>query len=163
MTIRNATPSDITIIQDLAERTWWPTYSPILTNEQIRYMLDLIYSTEALTRVMEDGSQQFILLADERGDQAFAAYGPRKEEKLISKLHKIYVLPDNQGKGYGKVLINEVIQRIQKDKHVALDLNVNRYNPAISFYEKMGFSVIREEDIAIGPYWMNDFVMRKEI
>ncbi len=126
-------------------------------------MLDLIYSTEALTRVMKDGSQQFMLLSDERGDQAFAAYGPRKEEKLVTKLHKIYVLPDNQGKGYGKVLVNEIIQRIKKENHHALDLNVNRYNPAISFYEKMGFTVIREEDIAIGPYWMNDFVMRKEI
>jgi GNAT superfamily N-acetyltransferase len=163
MTIRNANTSDISIIQDLAEKTWWPTYSPILTNEQIRYMLDLIYSTEALTRVMEDGSQQFILLSDERGEQAFAAYGPRKEEKSVSKLHKIYVLPDNQGKGYGKVLINEIIQRILKENNHALDLNVNRYNPAISFYQKLGFQVIREENIAIGPYWMNDFVMRKEI
>ncbi len=163
MTIRNANTTDISTIQNLAEKTWWPTYSPILTNEQIRYMLDLIYSTEALTRVMEDGSQQFILLSDERGEQAFAAYGPRKEEKSVSKLHKIYVLPDNQGKGYGKVLINEIIQRILKENNHALDLNVNRYNPAISFYQKLGFQVIREENIAIGPYWMNDFVMRKEI
>ena len=163
MTIRNANTTDISTIQNLAEKTWWPTYSPILANEQIRYMLDLIYSTEALTRVMEDGSQQFILLSDERGEQAFAAYGPRKEEKSVSKLHKIYVLPDNQGKGYGKVLINEIIQRILKENNHALDLNVNRYNPAISFYQKLGFQVIREENIAIGPYWMNDFVMRKEI
>jgi diamine N-acetyltransferase len=41
-----------------------------------------------------------------------------------------------------------------------LDLNVNRHNPAKSFYEKIGFTVLREEDVPIGPYWMNDYVMR---
>jgi ribosomal protein S18 acetylase RimI-like enzyme len=43
-----------------------------------------------------------------------------------------------------------------------LDLNVNRNNQAKHFYEKIGFNVIREEDIPIGPYWMNDYVMRIE-
>jgi hypothetical protein len=27
----------------------------------------------------------------------------------------------------------------------------------------MGFAIAYEEDIPIGPYWMNDFVMRKEL
>jgi hypothetical protein len=40
---------------------------------------------------------------------------------------------------------------------------VNRYNNAKSFYEKMGFAIVREEDIPIGPYWMNDYVMRKAL
>jgi hypothetical protein len=51
---------------------------------------------------------------------------------------------------------------LEAGKHT-LDLNVNRYNKAKSFYEKMGFAVAYEEDIPIGKYWMNDFVMRKEI
>lgn len=42
-----------------------------------------------------------------------------------------------------------------------LDLNVNRYNKARFFYEKVGFVIIKEEDIPMGEYWMNDFVMRK--
>ena len=42
-----------------------------------------------------------------------------------------------------------------------LDLNVNRHNKAKNFYEKMGFQVAYEEDIPIGKYWMNDYVMRK--
>ncbi len=46
----------------------------------------------------------------------------------------------------------------------ALQLNVNRSNKARFFYEKLGFNVVREEDIDIGNnYFMNDFVMEKKV
>ncbi|MGZ8545109.1 MAG: GNAT family N-acetyltransferase, partial [Flavisolibacter sp.] len=45
-----------------------------------------------------------------------------------------------------------------------LRLNVNRNNSARSFYEKLGFEMIGEEDIDIGNgYFMNDYVMEKKI
>lgn len=161
--IREADLSDLQLIQDLAEKIWWPTYASIITTEQIRFMLDTIYSHDAMQKVMNDGSQKFLLLEDERGAQAFASYGPRKEDSSIYKLHKIYVLPENQGKGYGKMLIDEICRRIQQTGSNTLDLNVNRDNKAKSFYEKLGFKIIYEEDIPIGPYWMNDYVMRMVI
>ena len=161
--IRDAKLEDIPVIQELAELVWWPTYSPILEKEQIRFMLDKIYSVETLTRAMTDGSQHFILLKDEKGYQGFASYGARTEDAAIYKLHKLYVDPRNQGKGYGKILINDIRRRLQDQGIQTLDLNVNRYNTAKSFYEKLGFVVIKEEDVAIGPYWMNDFVMRLKL
>jgi diamine N-acetyltransferase len=159
-TIVNATPAHIPTIIDLAQKTWWPTYSPILEKEQLEYMLGTIYSTTALEKVMTEGSQTFMLLSDDRGWQGFAAYGVRNEESDVYKLHKLYVLPDNQGKGYGKLLLEEVKRRVAAKGASALDLNVNRHNPAKGFYEKLGFKVTREEDVPIGPYWMNDYVMR---
>ena len=158
--ISDATEKDIQAIIQIAEKTWWPTYSPFLSADQIRYMLNTIYSPEVLREVMTNGSQTFIVLHDERGPQGFASFGVRSEDQNIYKLHKIYVLPENQGKGYGKLLIDEVKKQIMKKNIYTLDLNVNRFNPACSFYKKMGFKVLREEDIPIGPYWMNDFVMR---
>lgn len=160
VSIRDAAIPDIELIRQLAEQTWWPTYTPLLTHEQVRYMLDTIYSAETLERVMKDGSQHFIILYDDRGPQGFASYGLRSGETNVFKLHKLYVLPDNQGKGYGRSLIEEVKRRIRRQNSHTLDLNVNRFNPAKSFYEKLGFRIIREEDISIGPYWMNDYVMR---
>ncbi len=158
--IKDANINDIPIIQDIAEKTWWPTFSEILTAEQIRYMLDTIYDAEALAKTMTEGSQRYILLESELSACAFAAYGPRKENPKIIKLHKIYILPQHQGKGYGVQLIDEIKRRLIAQKITILDLNVNRYNRAKNFYEKLGFKVIAEEDVPIGPYWMNDFVMR---
>ena len=152
--------ADIPTIQDIAEKTWWPAYSQIVTKEQIRYMLDTIYKAEKISETMVDGSQHYILLNNDFVSEGFAAFGRRNEDPAVYKLHKLYVLPQNHGKGYGRLLIEEVKRRLKSEKIGILDLNVNRYNDAKNFYEKLGFSVIRQEDVPIGPYWMNDYVMR---
>jgi diamine N-acetyltransferase len=162
-TIRKATPGDAQTIRQLAEDTWWITYSPILEKEQISFMLDEIYSIGKLSHQLENNLQTYILLLEGDKAVAFTAFSPREEDLEVYKLHKLYCLPETQGKGYGKVLINEVINETLKAGKHQLDLNVNRYNKAKTFYEKMGFEVIYEEDIAIGPYFMNDYVMRKQL
>ncbi len=161
--IRQATLPDLETIRQIAEETWWAAYSPILEKEQIRFMLDEIYSVEKISSQLKNNTQTYLLLTEDDKPVAFAAYSPREEDPEIYKLHKLYCLPETQGKGYGKILINEVAQKtIEAGKHT-LDLNVNRYNKAKNFYEKMGFQIAYEEDIPIGPYWMNDYVMRKEL
>jgi len=162
-TIRTATVKDVEAIIQIADETWWVTYSPILEKEQITFMLNEIYAAEKISKQIETGAQTFMLLLEGEEPVAFAAYSPREENADIYKLHKLYCLPKTQGKGYGKVLINEVVQRTTDAGKRILELNVNRYNNAKTFYEKMGFAVVSEEDIAIGPYWMNDYVMRKEL
>jgi diamine N-acetyltransferase len=162
-TIREANINDVEAIRQLANDTWWPTYGPILEKEQIEFMLREIYSSEKLTDQIANGEQQFILLSEGEQPVAFAAYSPRQENPDIFKLHKLYCLPSTQGKGYGKILISEVCDRVLEAGKSLLELNVNRHNKAKDFYEKMGFIIAYEEDIAIGPYWMNDYVMRKDL
>ena len=161
--IIEATPDQAEIICDIANRTWWKAYGEILSAEQIRYMLDTIYSADAIRLLMEEKQQDFILLLEDYKPVAFAAYGPRQENHEVYKLHKIYCLPETQGKGYGKMLIDEVSSRARNAGREVIELNVNRYNNARFFYEKMGFEVVYEEDIPVGEYWMNDFVMRKRL
>src|ERR1700743_3960014 len=161
--IRQANINDLEIIRQIAEDTWWVAYSPILEKEQISFMLNEIYSVEKISQQLTTNSQIYLLLIEGDKPVAFAAYSPREEDENIYKLHKLYCLPETQGKGYGKVLINEVAQKTTEAGKHTLDLNVNRYNKAKTFYEKMGFSVAYEEDIAIGKYWMNDYVMRREL
>jgi diamine N-acetyltransferase len=161
--IRKGTPADVATIRSIANITWWNAYSPILEKEQIAFMLNEIYAVEKITSQLETGSQTFLLLIEDENPVAFAAYSPREEDPEIYKLHKLYCLPETQGKGFGKILINEVANKTIEAGKQTLDLNVNRYNQAKSFYEKMGFAVVYEEDIAIGKYWMNDYVMRKQL
>ena len=150
-------------IVEIAEKTWRATYTAILSTEQLDYMLAAIYGTPALTAVMRNGSQQFLLLKDGHGIQGFISFGARPEDPQVVKIHKLYVLPENHGKGYGTILIEEVKKRMRVKGLTTLDLNVNRYNPAQHFYRKLGFSVLREEDVPIGQFWMNDYIMRLEI
>ncbi len=162
-TIRKATTTDTETIIQIAETTWWVAYSPILEEEQIRFMLDEIYTAEKISNQIENNIQTYLMLLEDEQSVAFAAFSPREDDVDIYKLHKLYCLPVTQGKGYGKILIDAVSNEVLKaGKHI-LELNVNRYNKAKSFYEKMGFSEAYQEDIPIGPYFMNDYVMRKEL
>jgi GNAT superfamily N-acetyltransferase len=160
--IKEAAPDDAAAIIQLAEETWWPTYSPLIEKEQIAFMLGEIYTVPKISAQIENGSQAYLLLSEGEQPVAFASYSPREENPDIYKLHKIYCLPATQGKGYGKVLIDAVVDKVSAAGKHLLELNVNRQNSAKIFYEKMGFTIAYEEDVAIGPYWMNDYVMRKE-
>jgi ribosomal protein S18 acetylase RimI-like enzyme len=61
-------------------------------------------------------------------------------------------------------VIGEILKAIARKGGKALRLNVNRNNKAKEFYEKLGFTVIQEEDIDIGSgYYMNDYIMEKKI
>ncbi|CAG5016285.1 putative N-acetyltransferase [Dyadobacter sp. CECT 9275] len=158
--IKHATSLDIPLIISIQERTWQPTYGEILNPEQISYMFDKIYSTQALEQQMDEG-QRFFILTSSGEPLGFAAV--KDEGDLVFKLHKIYVLPSAQGSGAGRHLLDEAETYVRSTGGQKLVLNVNRYNKARSFYEKMGYKVIREEDIPIGPYWMNDYVLEKEL
>jgi diamine N-acetyltransferase len=161
--IRQATIGDLETIRQIADLTWWAAYSSILEPRQISFMLETIYSAQNVSDQLTNNTQTYLLLSEAGRPVAFAAYSPREEDPQIYKLHKLYCLPETQGKGYGKILIAEVAKKtLEAGKHT-LELNVNRYNKAKDFYEKMGFQVAYQEDIPIGPYWMNDYVMRKEL
>jgi len=166
--LRTATPDDIPAIIRLQEQIWEPTYRSILEQDQIDYMFSRMYSPEALLEQMTTMGHTFVLLETQEADSdpvmwGFAAFSPATPENKSFKLHKIYVLPATQGSGYGKLLIGEIENQCRNLGGEELLLNVNRYNKARHFYEKQGFRVLREEDIAIGPYWMNDYIMCKSL
>jgi ribosomal protein S18 acetylase RimI-like enzyme len=73
-------------------------------------------------------------------------------------------LPACHGTGAGAALLNEVESEARAQRCASIELNVNKYNPARLFYEKKGFSIMREEVIDIGSgYVMDDYVMHKTI
>ncbi len=163
LTLRRAGSNEIPQVISLANQIWPITYRDILTPDQILYMMNLMYSPEALRRQMNEETQQYYILEENGSTLGFASYSLLAGTRNY-KLHKIYVLPGKQGKGLGKFLLESIIKRIRQEGGATLLLNVNRYNKARQFYEKLGFHVIREEDIDIGNnYFMNDFVMKKEL
>lgn len=156
-----ALPIDIPAIQEIVQETWPATYLKIIGQQQLDYMLQLFYSTEALLHQMKQG-HLFLIAKQDNRILAFAAYN--QEAEKIWKLQKLYALPITQGKGIGSLLIDYIINDLKSRKAACLKLNVNRYNSAKIFYEKLGFEVLAAEDIDIGNgYFMNDYVMQKNV
>jgi len=161
MTIRKAYAADIPLIRDMAYKIWPQTYGSILSQEQLDYMLTLLYSDKALHEQIE-GNIEFVIAYDGVHPVGFASFG--LTEPSVFKLHKIYVLPSQQGKGTGRFIIEQLMKAMKAKGAASLQLNVNRQNNAKSFYEKLGFVVMREEDVDIGNgYYMNDYVMEKSL
>ncbi|MBK7680365.1 MAG: GNAT family N-acetyltransferase [Chitinophagaceae bacterium] len=159
--IRKATSNEIPIIRELTFKVWPQTYASILSKEQIDYMLEMMYSESSLQKQMSDGCR-FIIVDDNKAPVGFASY--QEIEPSNFKLHKIYVLTSQQGKGTGRFLIDYIISQIRPMGATSLQLQVNRDNAAKSFYEKLGFVILKEADFDIGNgYFMRDYVMEKKL
>lgn len=163
LTIVKAAEENIPQIQQIAYDTWPDTFKDILSPEQIRYMLQMMYDDASLRRQMQSG--HVFLLAEYDGTPGgFASYELNYQDQLVSKLHKIYILPSMQGKSAGKALLLEVARIAREAGMQQVWLNVNRDNKASSFYERFGFRKTGEEDIDIGNgYFMNDTIMQMNL
>lgn len=160
MKIRIAFVNDIPKIIEVAAATWKQTYAPILSQEQIDFMYERMYTSEAILQQMQNGNT-FLICSENEKILGFISYILREDNRIC--IPKIYVKPDTHGKGIGKLLLQEVEKIAQKNKLDFIELNVNRKNPAMYFYKKIGFELHEKVDIAIGKYWMNDYVLRKQI
>lgn len=162
--IRKATLNDLPAIQEVAEVTFPDTYKDILTPEQLDYMMEWMYSTENLHQQVErEGHVYYVAY---HGDKPVGYVSVQAQGEDLFHLQKIYVLPSCQGTGIGKALFGQAVKAI-KEMHpgpCVMELNVNRNNKALFFYEKMGMRKDREGDFPIGNgFYMNDYIMAMDI
>jgi ribosomal protein S18 acetylase RimI-like enzyme len=158
-----ATSEDLATIKNLAYKIWPATYGTILSEKQLAYMLDLFYDESALQQNVID-NHQLILIKENDIFIGFADYEINYKDETVTRIHKIYLLPETQGKGFGKKLIQHIENKALEAKNVKLSLNVNRFNKAKDFYESQGFKIVFEEDIELDfGYLMEDFRMEKTL
>jgi diamine N-acetyltransferase len=56
--------------------------------------------------------------------------------------------------------MEKVVEDLRSKKATSLTLNVNKHNPAKTFYENLGFSIAKTEYSEVGGgYFVNDYVM----
>lgn len=153
---RTATEDDIPLINLLAQKIWRLHYPSIITQQQIEFMLEKMYSTEALKKQMEEGHCFELCYTNEKpiGYCSFS-----KQERGNYFLHKMYIDTTQHHKGIGTRFLNEVFGKINDIKNFRLTVNRKNY-AAINFYFKNGFIIEAVKDFDIGSgFWMNDFVM----
>lgn len=160
LTIRTIGSSELHLVTELSAQIWPISYKEIITQEQIKYMLNTMYSQQALEQNQSDG--HVFLIAELDGKPVgYAGYQPHYPRLDFSKLHKLYVLPETQHSGVGGALFNEVV-RFSKNQHCNhLILQVNKHNPALQFYYKKGMYIQEEAVFDIGHgFVMDDYIMR---
>ena len=127
-------------------------------------MLGAFYNDTALKESVSQKRHHFVLANEGNQTLGFASFEWNYDQQKQTKIHKIYILPSAQGKGVGKALIDYIATEARKQGSLTLCLNVNRFNKAITFYEKMGFSIISEVNIELEyGYLMEDYVMERPV
>jgi ribosomal protein S18 acetylase RimI-like enzyme len=163
MEIRQLKINELEIIKSLAYRIWPKTYGQIISQEQMTYMLEWMYSIETL-EINFNKNHTFFCISSGNKDIGFLDVETDHPEVGNMKIHKIYVLHEQHGNGYGYKLMLEARDFAKAREMNSMSLQVNRNNPAIDFYKRFGFKIIDEQDFEIGNgFYMNDFVMQFKI
>ncbi len=160
--ITRAGLSDRAFIRSVSERTWPSTYGHIISQDQIDFMLDWMYSDASLEKQMNTGCEFYIASKqNDNGDLDPVGFCSVSPEDGAHKLNKLYVLPAAQGTGAGKALLNKAIEVAKAAGSTSLFLQVNKQNTAHTFYLKKGFIKELEFKFDIGNgFYMDDYVMR---
>jgi GNAT superfamily N-acetyltransferase len=160
MTVRAAELGDVPVIRAIAHAAWPVAYATILSTEQLTYMLDRMYDEAALVEQVQHKGHRFLMAEEDGIPIGFAGVEHRYKGSARSRLHKLYILPGVKGSGVGHALLEAVLDEARTERAEAIELNVNKYNPAKDFYARHGFRVERDEVIDIGQgHVMDDHVM----
>lgn len=152
--LREGNAADIPAIRHIATIAWQDTYSAFISPDFLSHELERHYSDTALQAQMAVGHRFLLAEAAPGVPVGFVSYGWDESE---AKLHKIYLLPEAKGHGYGGRLMNAVVEAVIQAGCETLSLYVARDNPAaLGFYQRYGFAIVRAEDIPVG----SDFVRR---
>jgi diamine N-acetyltransferase len=162
--LREARRDEVQAVRRLARVIWHAHYPGIIAIEQIDYMLERGYATEALEGFLGRPERGLELALVDGEPAGFAAWYVLEGTGEV-KLDKLYVLQSRQRLGLGRRLIDRVAERARALGTTTLILNVNKNNTqAIHAYERNGFAV-REavvNDIGNG-FVMDDYVMARSL
>ncbi|MDE2184388.1 MAG: GNAT family N-acetyltransferase [Alphaproteobacteria bacterium] len=156
MRITELRADDLKLVLRLARTIWPAAYANVLTPAQIENLLDRIYSDENLRTEFAAGHRFWAAWQDTEP----VGYASGYREGGIVWLKKLYVLPDRQGHGIGRALMESVIAGFAPVLDLRLFVNGNNI-AAQRFYERTGFACIGEQAVRMGDYTFTDKIYRR--
>ncbi len=135
-------------------------YDPIIGKEQNDYMLNMFQSVASIRDQLSHGYHYYFVRDDDGKNLGFFAFYPRGNALYLSKF---YLYKDQRGKGYARSILEFLKAQAKELDLGRIELNVNRNNDTRFIYEKLGFTVAREEKNDIGNgFYMDDYVYALE-
>jgi ribosomal protein S18 acetylase RimI-like enzyme len=153
--IRDAIHTDAPAIAHVHVDTWRATYRGIMPDD---YLDNLSYDTRAAfwARLISDPfTPSFVHVAedDSGGIVGFVSGGPPQSDVsgYDGELYAIYVLPEAQGKGIGRKLVQACAQTLKERGITSMLLWVLKDNaPSRAFYESLGGQTLNEQQFELG-------------
>jgi ribosomal protein S18 acetylase RimI-like enzyme len=138
--IRDAVAADLPAVRSLLVETWHATYDGIYGWQRVAEITNAWHSLENLSAQLgRDGEAFLVALVD---DQIVATSSARRERDRAALLTRLYVLPTYQGVGIGRTLLHVTLAHFPLAPVARLEVELQN-EPAIAFYERMGFFLQR--------------------
>ena len=123
ISISEAKPTDFPVIREIAQITWPVAYGSFISKAQLDYMLEKFYSDAALNDNFSTKNHRFLLVKENSICLGFASYEHHYLGENKTRLHKIYMLPESQRKGAGKLLLAAVEKLALENNDSIISLN----------------------------------------
>jgi diamine N-acetyltransferase len=166
------TPPQLDVIAGLAHEIWYEYYVPLIGRAQVDYMVSRFQSSEAMAQQMREDYEYFLIQrgrvqhgpADGQGRSiGYCAVQSQPAESSLF-LSKLYLLRDARGAGTGRECMEFIEQLARRRGLTLIWLTVNKGNPAVRAYERLGFRIAADLVMDIGGgFFMDDYRMEKSL
>ncbi len=164
VTVRPADKMELAIVRKLACHIWPRAYAGIITEEQIRHMLDRYYDVAVMWEEMDRRGVCYAFIEIDGQPSGYLSFEALRAEKSAF-LHKLYLLPEFHGIGAGALALDWVEHAAARVGLRFVKLRVNKNNAtAIRAYLRRGFRFAGDVVTDIGGgFVMDDYWMEKPV
>lgn len=169
LSIRQATMADAELVADISRQTFFDTFAPYNSKEDMDIFLNLQFTKGRL--MLEVGAPENIFLLA-YSDNALAGYAKLRDTRHPKSLKsenaleiaRLYAVKEQIGKGVGNFLMKQSLDVAKQKAKDTVWLGVWKDNMrAFNFYKKWGFEIFDECDFILGNDLQKDWLMKKEI
>jgi len=156
------TATQVTDVARMAREVWNEHYVPLIGQAQTNYMVAKFQTAAAMQSQIDSGYEYFyIRQSGENVGYAAIRHDAADARLFISKL---YVLAPWRKSGAGRQTLG-LIERMARERGAThLWLTVNKGNPSVRAYERLGFGIVEAMVVDIGGgYVMDDYKMEKPV
>lgn len=166
--IRLANQTDAALLASLGTRTFYDTFAPENTPENMRDYLEKSFSPEIQSAELSEAGSVFLIAESEGAAIGYARLlAGRPEGTCITGNHpvelvRIYVTQDRIHQGLGSRLMQACIDEARGRGHDVIWLGVWEKNArAIAFYQKWGFEKAGTHAFQLGEEDQVDWIMQR--
>ena len=159
-------PEQLATVAALAHEIWYEFYVPLIGRAQVDYMVAKFQNVAAMQSQIRDGYEYFLVRRVDAGgasrDVGYCAIQEQPEGAMF--ISKFYLHHAARGSGTGRRCM-EFIEGLARRRGLALLwLTVNKGNPSVQAYQRLGFRIAADLVMDIGGgYVMDDFRMEKPL
>lgn len=167
--VKECTVEDLQMLQKVSVETFRDTFQDQNTEEDLYNYLEKAYNTKQLTSELLNQQSEFYFVFNGNDLAGYLkinineAQSETKGEDTL-EIERIYVLPQFKGKGLGKILIQQAVERAQIHQKTNIWLGVWEHNhAALAFYKKLGFVQTGSHSFFMGEDEQTDLILTKNL